>query len=70
MGGKKPIREKKSDKSAGSWMIRKIALGRQLDGGARTISFPPDKSVAYIAYTEAMLSKYVAQLNTYRKSTD
>jgi hypothetical protein len=51
------------------WGIRKIVLGWQLDGEASTISLPPDKAAAYIAYTQAMLSKYVAPLNTDRKAT-
>jgi hypothetical protein len=67
--GNHPISEKKAAKGAGSWTIKKVALGWKLDGEARTISLPPGKAADCIEYTETMLEKCVAPLNSYRKAT-
>jgi hypothetical protein len=46
-----------------------VALGWELDGEARTIALPPGKAADYMEYTEKMLEKCVAPLNSYRKAT-
>jgi hypothetical protein len=38
-----PISDKKAAKGAGSWTIKKVALGWELDGQARMIALPPGK---------------------------
>jgi hypothetical protein len=42
--GKHPISEKKAAKGAGSWTIKKVALGWELDVEARTIAQSPGKA--------------------------
>jgi hypothetical protein len=46
--GKHPISEKKAAKGEVYWTIKKVALGWELDGEARTIALPPGKAADYI----------------------